>query len=227
MEKRTIRVTGKGKISVEPDLTIVSVGISGKEKEYSETMKKSVKMTAVLKELFSEVGIDQADVKTTSFGIEKAYKAIEEHDTGGIPDFLRNKKKKFDGYRFDHKVKVEFDSDNELLGRILYKLGHSKLNPVFDIAYSIKDKEAAKNRLLEEAIADSKEKAKIIAKAAGINLGEIVEVDYSWGELQFFRSTVDMLEADDCYDEDECYPMDINPEDITAEDTVTVVWSIS
>ena len=97
---------------------------------------------------------------------------------------------------------------------------------MFDITYSIKNKEAAKNKLLEGAVGDSKEKAKIIANAAGISLGEIVEVDYSWGEIQFLRSPVNVLKAASCYDEEESYPMDINPEDITVEDTVTVVWSI-
>ena len=231
MKERTIRVTGKGKISVKPDLTIISVGISGKDKEYSVMLEKSAQMIVALKKLFIEVGIDPAEVKTASFGIDTVYRTVEECQNDGvnIPDFLREKKKIFDGYRFDHRVKVKFDSDNKLLGRILYKLGNSELNPEFDINYSIRDKEAAKNKLLEEAVADSKEKAIIITKAAGINLGEIVAIDYSWEEIEFLRSPVNVFKAASRYEyeDEDCYPVDINPEDITAEDTVTVVWSIS
>ena len=231
MKERTIRVTGKGKISVKPDLTIISVGISGKDKEYSVMLEKSAQMIVALKKLFIEVGIDPAEVKTASFGIDTVYRTVEECQNDGvnIPDFLREKKKIFDGYRFDHRVKVKFDSDNKLLGRILYKLGNSELNPEFDINYSIRDKEAAKNKLLEEAVADSKEKAIIITKAAGINLGEIVAIDYSWEEIELLRSPVNVFKAASRYEyeDEDCYPVDINPEDITAEDTVTVVWSIS
>ena len=103
MKERTIRVTGKGKISVKPDLTIISVGISGKDKEYSVMLEKSAQMIVALKKLFIEVGIDPAEVQTASFGIDTVYRTVEECQNEGvnIPDFLREKKKIFDGYRFD------------------------------------------------------------------------------------------------------------------------------
>ena len=237
MPERTIKVTGTGKVSVKPDLTVISIDISGKEKEYADAMKKSVQMTGELKDIFTGLGFNAADVKTTGFGIDAVYKAIDcKEKSGGIdiPDFLRpksgNTRRVLTGYEFTHSIKVEFDSDNELLGKILYKLGHSALKPVFHIKFTVKDPEAAKNLLLENAVADSKAKAEIITKAAGVTLGEILSLDYSWGEIDFGTAPINrMFEADEYYDDDadESYDIDVNPDDIKASDSVTVTWRIS
>lgn len=76
---------------------------------------------------------------------------------------------------------------------------------------------------------DSKAKAEILAMAVGLRLGEIVLIDYSWGEIELVNSTYGKLldsmklsEAEDDYED----PMQLEPEDITASDTVTIVWEI-
>ena len=38
---RTIRVTGKGQIRVRPDMTRITVTLTGLYKEYSETLRRS------------------------------------------------------------------------------------------------------------------------------------------------------------------------------------------
>ena len=128
-------------------------------------------------------------------------------------------------------MKIEFDSDNERLGKILYALARCELHPEFTISYTVKDQEAAKNELLGKAVADAKEKANVLAKAADLQLKEIQTVDYSWGEISMeVRPVGGMLRANkmmaaECA-EDAAYGMDIEPDDITVSDTVTVVWEI-
>ena len=41
------------------------------------------------------------------------------------------------------------------------------------------------------AEADSKEKAEVPAETAGVALGDIVKIDYSWGELEIFSAPVE------------------------------------
>ena len=58
-----------------------------------------------------------------------------------------------------HVLKIEFDLDHDLLGKILDNVSRCECHPEFDISYAIKDKEAVKNKLLEKAVKDSRVKA--------------------------------------------------------------------
>lgn len=223
MTDRIIRVTGRGKISVKPDQIRLMMDLSDRRTSYEETMKASSEQVEQMKDLFEKLGFDRKDLKTTHFDIDTRYESYEARD--------KSWKRRFIGYEFTHNLKIEFDADNEILGRVLYALSRSAVKPEFRIVYTVKDMEASKNQLLANAIADSKEKAEVLTKAANVTLGEIASIDYSWGEVDFTISPMNrMLEPmalEECCMSKESYDMDIEPDDIDVSDTVTVVWKIS
>lgn len=219
---RTIRVTGKGQIKVKPDMTRITITLEGLYPDYAETLRHSSEDTDSLKDVLAAFGFERTDLKTLSFNVDTEYESYKDHGAY---------KQRFVGYRFRHLLKVEFDSDNERLGRILYALGNCELKPEFRISYTVKDPEAAKNELLGKAVKDAKEKAAVITAAAGVTLKDIQSIDYSWGEIEFEVSPMNRL-MKACAPapaacEDACYDLDIEPDDIEVADTVTVVWEIS
>ena len=218
---RTIRVTGKGQIKVKPDMTRITITLEGMYPDYAETLRHSSEDTDSLKDLLSAFGFERTDLKTLSFNVDTEYESYK--DRGAY-------KQRFVGYRFRHLLKVEFDSDNERLGKILYALGNCDLNPEFRISYTVKDPEAAKNELLGKAVKDAKEKAAVITVAAGVTLKDIPNIDYSWGEIEFEVSPMNRLMkacAPVVACADSSYDLDIEPDDIEVADSVTVVWEIS
>ena len=217
---RTIRVTGKGQIKVHPDMTRITITLEGKNFDYGITLKRSSEATEEMKELLLPFGFECSDLKTLSFGVDSEYVSYKEKD---------EYKRRFDGYKYTHIMKVEFDSDNKRLGKILYALAHCSLNPEFRISYTVKDPEAVKNELLGKAVRDAIAKAGVLASAAGLNLGEIQSVDYSWGQVRFEVEPMDkcMMTELPCSGEGAAYDMDIEPDDIDVQDTVTVVWEIA
>ena len=72
---------------------------------------------------------------------------------------------------------------------------------------------------------NSREKAEILATSAGVKLGEVQNIDYSWGEIEIRTSPVDMLEIGS-YKMESSYDIDIEPDDIDVADTVTILWEI-
>ena len=46
-------------------------------------------------------------------------------------------KQRFSGYRFRHMLKVEFPSDNDRLGKVLYALANCKVRLEFRISYTV------------------------------------------------------------------------------------------
>ena len=217
-EKRTIRVTGKGNLKIKPDMTRINLVLEGMYKEYDETLRKSTESTEKLKDLLSNYGFDRSDLKTLNFDVDTSYERYEEK---GVY------KKRFIGYEYSHALKIEFDSDNIRLGKLIYGLAHCPQSPEFRISYTIKDEEAAKNELLATAMKDAKEKAVILTQAAGVSLKNILSIDYSWAEMKFEVNPMeDMKYGVTCAAAECSYDLDIEPDDINLSDTVTVVWEI-
>lgn len=216
--ERTIKVTGKGQISVIPDMIRLVLTLEDMRKTYEETLEQSTVQVEMLRDCFKKLGFAGTDLKTLNFSIDTEYESYQEK---------RIWKRKFVGYKFVHTMKVEFDADNNLLGRVLYALAQAPVRPEFRINYTIKDAETAKNQLLGKAVADSKEKAHYLTEAAGVSLGDIVTIDYSWGEITFISKPISRslpLQEECCFSDS--YMIDIEPDDINVSDTVTVIWKI-
>jgi uncharacterized protein YggE len=215
---RTIRVTGKGQLSLAPDLTRITMTLEGLCPEYSETLRRSSEDTEALRELLSRFGFARSELKTLNFSVNAEYESIQERGSY---------KKRFVGYRFHHSMKVEFDSDNQRLGKLLYALANAPVKTEFRITYTVKDPESAKNELLGRAVKDAAAKAAVLAEAAGLRLGAIQSIDYSFGELVFEVQPMNrMLMADRSLSAKESYDLNIEPDSIQVSDTVTLVWEI-
>lgn len=221
---RTMRITGKGQVKVRPNVTRITMTLEGTQPAYDEALRRSAQDTEQVRELLNSLGFDGSDLKTLSFQVDTEYEVYQEERSVTV-------QKKFVGYKFRHRMKVEFPSDNDRLGRILYGLAHCPASPEFGISYTVKDQEAVRNELLGKAVADAKVKAAVLAQAAGVSLKEIQSIDHSWGAIDFevrpmgramAAGKADGMAAPLCAS----YDLDVEPDDIEVSDTVTVVWEI-
>ena len=219
---RTIRITGKGRIKVKPDMTRITLSLEGIYPEYGETLRRSSLETEQLKDLLAGFGFERSDLKTLNFNVDTEYESYKEKGAY---------KQRLVGYKFYHMMKVEFEFDNERLGSVLYALANCDLKPEFRLSYTVKDPEAEKNELLGRAVADAGKKASVLTKAAGVALKDIQNIDYSWEQIDFEIQPMNrMLLAEDCCEEPAAgpgYDLDIEPDDIEVSDTVTVIWEIA
>lgn len=215
---RTIRVNGKGGVSVKPDTTSLKISFEGLYKDYEETVRKSSEKTKLLREAIEKSGLPGEDLKTKDFSIQSEYESYR--------DYNNDYKKRFVGYKFHHRTQIEFPNDNKMLGRVLYELSVCSVKVEFSIDYTVKDKDAVKKEVIKRAVENSREKAEILATAAGVTLGEIQSIDYSWGEIEIRTSPVDMFEAKRALALEPSYDIDIEPDDIDVADTVTILWEI-
>lgn len=215
---KTIRVTGIGSVSVKPDTTSLRITFGGIYKDYEETVRQSAEKTKILREAIEKSGLPGEALKTKDFSIESEYESYR--------DYNNDYKKRFLGYKFYHRTQIQFPKDNKMLGRILYELSLCSVKVEFSIDYTVKDKDAVKKEVIKRAVENSREKAGIMAIAAGVSLGEVQSIDYSWGEIDIRTSPVDKLEVRKSYALEPSYDIDIEPDDIDLTDTVTMVWEI-
>lgn len=215
---KTIRVTGIGSVSVKPDTTSLRITFAGIYKDYEETVRQSAEKTKILREAIEKSGLPGEALKTKDFSIESEYESYR--------DYNNDYKKRFLGYKFYHRTQIQFPKDNKMLGRILYELSLCSVKVEFSIDYTVKDKDAVKKEVIKRAVENSREKAEIMAIGAGVSLGEVQSIYYSWGEIDIRTSPVDKLEVRKSYALEPSYDIDIEPDDIDLTDTVTMVWEI-
>ena len=126
---KTIKITGKGKVSVKPDIIRLNMTMEESYKEYEVTLRQSSETTKILKELFVSLGFKNDDLKTRSFDINTKYESYKAKD--------QSWKKRLIGYTYTHHMLIEFDADNKKLGEILYALAHSVITPEISIEYTV------------------------------------------------------------------------------------------
>lgn len=215
--ERTIRVKGKGKISVKPDMIRLDITANEVCKEYEEVIEKSAFCIKNIKEMVRRSGLNNKELKTLKFDVDSKYESYR--DKNG------NYKNRLVGFQYTQKFYIKFPNDNLQLGKILYELSHFDVNVEFSIKHTVKDITAFKNELLAKAVQDSKIKAEILSKSSGVSLGDIINIDYSWGEIEIYSEPIQNY----CLAEStisEPYNIDIEADDIDVQDTVTIVWEI-
>lgn len=213
---KTIRVSGRGMIRLKPDTTQVTVTLEGADPDYAKTLKRSAADTARIRDALAPVGFGRDDLKTLNFHVEAEYEGYQEEGAY---------RQRLTGYRYRHELKLEFPSDNERLGEALSAIANVSLTPEIRIAYTVKDREAAKNLLLSAAVADAKAKAEALTAAAGVKLQGIRHISYALNDSEFAVHPVMYagMARKACTDS---FAPEIVPEEIETADTVTVVWEI-
>ncbi len=217
---RTIKVTGRGRLSVKPDTIDLLLTVEDVKKKYADALRASEKETGKLKDLFCSLGFQEEDLKTEHFSIDARYE--------GYSDKNGNWKQRFVGFAFTHNMKLSFPAEGDMLGKILGALSTGESNAQFSIRYTVKDIEACRNRLLKNAVSDAREKAEVIAGAAGVKLLNIAGIDYSFGSIEVYSEPMNFraLKCESVCEDNAAFGMNMTADDISVDDSVTVIWEI-
>ena len=217
---RTIKVTGKSNVQATPDYTRISLTISDTLQEYDLCLAKSVEDMNIIVECIKQFGFNRKELKTSSFDISRKTESYrDKHD---------NWKYRFIGYEYTENLNFTFKNDNERLGKILYALAHLSIIPQINISYFCSDVETIKNQLLELAIKDAKKKAELLTSASGVQLCEILDIDYSWINVSFESDEMKFCQPmalEDCC-ASAAYDVDFEPDDISTSDSVRITFRI-
>lgn len=212
---KTIRVTGIAQAALRPDVTVVTMTLQGTEPEYSKALSRASREAETLRDVLERLSFQREELKTLSFHVNAEYEGYEE---AGVW------KQRFTGYRFDHMLKVSFDSENERLGEVLTALANAEVSPMLQLSYTVKNPETAKKALLSQAVADAREKAQLLAEASGTKLKALQSVDHTAAAPSFEVCPTHML--DTAMSAKGRIEMNLEPDEITITDHVICVWEM-
>jgi len=157
---RTITIGGQGKVTVIPDVAVVTMGYSVEKKTVAEAQKDNTgKMNALIAKV-KELGIEAKDIKTTSYNVYPQYN----YDDG---------KQTLRGYQVDQYVEVKI-RNNDKISQILDLVGTLGLNQVGNLNFQVDDPEQYQQEARIEALKNAKLKAKDLADIMGVSLGKII-----------------------------------------------------
>lgn len=214
---KTITVKGVGKASARPDYVVLSMVLETNHIDYDKAMDMAAEHIQNLNETLEGIGFEKGSVKTTNFNVRTDYEREKDH--------FGNYKSVFNGYEVTHNLKLAFDFSMDRLAQALSAIAGCMSHPQLSVAFTIKDATAINEEMLRSATANAKRKAEILCEASGVTLGDLVAIDYNWGELDIYSHTrYDCCE--DAMPMMACKSIDIDPDDVDVSDTATFVWEI-
>ena len=201
---RTITVKGTGNVSARPDYIILSLNIEVLSETYDRAMSEAAERIERLQGAAVRVGYRKEDLKTTSFDVQTRYENVK--------DRQGNYKREFAGYACSYRLKLAFDFDSKQLAKVISAIADCGAQPELSIAFTV----------------NARAKAEILCKASGSTLGQLLNIDYNWGELNVFSRT--SYDVEDCIQPlmamSKCAAPEIEPVDIDVTDTVAFTWEI-
>ena len=218
---RTITVKGTGRVSARPDYIVLSLNIEALSETYDRAMTDASERIKKLQDTAVFVGYEKSDMKTTSFNVQTRYENVK--------DRQGNYKREFAGYACSYHLKLAFDFDSKQLAKVISAIANCGAQPEISIAFTVKNPERISEDLLISATENAKTKAEILCKASGNTLGQLLNIDYNWGELNVFsRTTYDVEDSiQPLMAMSKCAAPEIEPDDIDVSDTVTFTWGIT
>lgn len=217
---RTITVRGVGNVSARPDYITISMSIESIRKDYDGAMKDASERISKLQDVTVSSGYTKEDLKTVSFNVDTRYESVK--------DQQGNYKREFAGYACAYRLKLSFNFDSKQLAKVISCIANSGANPELSIAFTVKNPAKVSEELLDSAARNARAKAEILCKASGSEMGQLLSIDYNWGELNIVSRT--SYEMEDSLMPlaamDKCCAPEIEPDDIDVSDTVAFTWEI-
>lgn len=217
---RTITVEGKGTSVRQPDWVELKIRASVLKKEFEDSVNSMNEMVNKLKGSLQELGFEKDDLKTVDFDIYQKYNSVEK----GIIN--KEHSSKFKGFEIRHRLRLEFDFDNEKISEVLDCLTDYKEYMSFDMKFTVKDKEDMIREVLKDATRDARFKAEILAESSSVKLGNLMTIG-SYTKNYNFVSYTDFETEDYCCGLGSLFGgSNITPKEIEISDKINFIWEI-
>ncbi|MDQ1282060.1 MAG: uncharacterized protein QG630_411, partial [Patescibacteria group bacterium] len=173
----TIVVMGTGEINAVPDISVVSFTVRSSDTN-GDTQKLQADLSSVTANLFPKLkalGIDEKDIETTNYSVNPKYGSQDcssKVQTMIYPPRPCNTSVVV-GYEASESVNVKI-RDTQNVGKVLAAIAEAKITEVNGPNFQIDNPEKLKADARAKAIADAKDKAKVLAKSLGVRLDKII-----------------------------------------------------
>lgn len=154
-----IKVEGAGSVKAVPDMVKIEIGVETQNEDLKIAQRENTKTTNEIIYSLKEMGIDEKDIQTISYTVEKIYDYV-----GG--------ERIFKGYKVVNRLIVTVH-DVAIVGEVIDTAVEKGANMIGNIEFQLSDISDLYERALSLAVKDSVSKAKNIGYALGIDVNNV------------------------------------------------------
>ena len=208
---RTVTVTGSGETLVTADTAVVSLGVNVRMPDALQAQSGANEAVARIRAALTGAGFSEEDISTGYINLYAIYNYSEDVEV-------------IAAYNASSTLAVKV-TDMARVGEVIDLAFGAGANTLDGVSFSVSDDAAARAESLKAAIADAKEKAAVLAEAAGLGELEIESIQegsvysYDSGVNNFSRKTFGEEAAMDS-------PTVIRAAKISVSASVTVVFTV-
>ncbi len=165
-------VQGEGKVTAAPDKATVVLGVETRDPSAMVAASENARLMNETIAALLAAGISEKEIQTSSYSL------------GTVPqeEPVASGKAQNEAPQFIASNIVTANLNNTAdVGRVLDAAVSSGSNSIQEVSFDLKDPQPQKDLALTEAIEDARRKAGIAAKAAGVNLGRLLEINEGYG----------------------------------------------
>ncbi len=160
---RVITVEGYAEREVEPDMAVITVGVTTKEATPAAAIDANSASAAKVIAAARKAGLADRDIRTGSISLNQAFR--NSRTTSGYEQVP-------DGYTVTNVVTLRV-RDLPKLGAVLRDTVDEGANRISGLSFDVADSSKLRDELRKAAVADAKRRAEMLAEAAGARLGAV------------------------------------------------------
>lgn len=164
-KRNLLRLEGLGSVKTSPDLANIFLGVISEANKLTEAQQENTeKMNNVINSIL-QLGVGEKNIKTENYSVDPQY------------DFVEGKQI-FRGYRVTNNIRVTV-RDMQTIGKIIDRAIESGANVVYNVNFSLADRDIYYRKALSLALVNALQKTKSIEKTLAVEVNttpvEIVE----------------------------------------------------
>ncbi|MGR3197279.1 MAG: SIMPL domain-containing protein [Paracoccus sp. (in: a-proteobacteria)] len=156
-----LTVSGQGQSRVAPDMATVQLGVTTQAESAAEAMRLNSEQQSAVIEALRGAGVDEAQIQTSGLTLNP------------LMTYPENQAPEVTGYQASNIVSVRV-TDLARTGEVLDAIVAAGANEINGITFSREDGAEALDQARQDAVADARRKAEVLAEAAGVTLGPII-----------------------------------------------------
>ncbi|MCM1139774.1 MAG: SIMPL domain-containing protein [Muribaculum sp.] len=218
MSETTISVQGKGSIHVVPDVTRLEITIERVFPDYQKAFAQAKENSAWVVKILEFNKKPGKLAKTVKFD-------ITDHEVNDYDTLGHYKSSHVEGYDLEQRIKIDLPIDNVLTNNIVRGIGKFIPGAQINIGYTVQDPRPHQMKMLARAVSDAKEKAGIMAEAAGCTLGKVENINYRYSNVSVYSQARNIHDSKEAF-ASTADSLDITPDDLVMSDTVDVTFEL-
>ena len=214
-----ISVQGQGCVKVMPDVMRLEIGMVAYFKSYDEAYAQSNANSEWIKRILQENDLRPDLARTVDFDLKELSEPFNGEEGYGSLNHEHL------SYKMKQSIRLDLPINKELISSIVRAVGENIQGVRIEIGFTQRDIQALQLKLLEKAVSDAGVKAKVMAEAAGCQLGKVAHITYRTEKpsVYYHARTIHSNEEAKA---STASALDIEPADFTVADTVEVTWHL-